>query len=76
MIKTYCRHLHGTADAPGFLKYRPELGSNRDGAGTAFTTSFTRANSFLDAPVAHSHHSSEKDEESRRLAAGVQCLSW
>ena len=59
-----CRHLHRTTDCPGFLKYRQELSSNRDWAGTAFTTSFTRANSFLVAPVAHSHHSSEKDEES------------
>ena len=61
LFNQICDHLCGTANASGFLEYRDELHSNRDGAGTAFTTSFARVNSFLVAPVAHS---SEIDKES------------
>ena len=37
----------------GFEHHKPKMASNCDGRGTAFTTTFTAANSFLVAPVAH-----------------------
>lgn len=43
----------------GFLDIRSQLKDNRDGKGTAYTTSFTAANSSLVAPVAHSYNSDE-----------------
>ncbi|KAI9778466.1 MAG: hypothetical protein M1816_004042 [Peltula sp. TS41687] len=61
-----CSHLQGSTDAPGFLAYREQLHSNRDGAGTAFTTSFTRANNLLVAPVAHSSQTDDDSTVPRR----------
>ncbi|KAI9782036.1 MAG: hypothetical protein M1816_002025 [Peltula sp. TS41687] len=62
-------YLHRTelpSFTPGFLAYRDQLDSNRDGAGTAFTTSFTPANSFLVATVAHSAQTHDNSTGPRR----------
>ena len=50
-------HIRGQGDGKAvqnsFDTYRPTMAGNRDGLKTAYTTSFTTANNFLVAPVAH-----------------------
>ena len=57
LVQELMTHIRGQGDGTavqnGFDTYRPTMAGNRDGLKTAYTTSFTTANNFLVAPVAH-----------------------
>jgi hypothetical protein len=57
--------------ADGITVYRSLLRSNRDGRGTAFTTSFTLANNRRVAPVAGSASDSLADSLQKQ-----RCIEW
>ncbi|KAI9816104.1 MAG: hypothetical protein M1826_001891 [Phylliscum demangeonii] len=76
-------HVRGRGDGravqEGFPTYQPSMVGNRDGATTAFSTSFIAAGHYLVAPVAHSvcgHVSWHTGTEAEKAAFQQAQQAW